>query len=103
MSDEYNNQNIALIKQDITYIKDDMVEIKMSLKIMLENYMPRSEVEGRLKELQKQIDTRFEGTYVQIGNKANQTEVDKINDNLSKVVWFVVLAFLGALASLVLR
>ena len=103
MLDERNNKDIALIKQDITYIKDDMVEIKMSLKIMLENYMPRSEVEGRLKELQKQIDTRFEGTYVQMEKKADRAEVDKINANLSRVVWVIIFAFLGALVSLVLK
>jgi len=32
--------------------------------------------------------------------KADQTEVDKINTNLSRVVWVIILAFLGALIRL---
>jgi len=103
MSDERDNKNIALIKQDITYIKDDMAEIKASLKILLEGYMPRMEVESKLKEIQKQIDTRVEGVHAHMEKKADKIEVDKINYNLSKVVWFVVLAFLGALVSLILK
>ena len=102
MLDERNNKDIALIKQDITYIKGDMAEIKASLRIMLEGYMPRVEIESKLEQLQKQIDTRVEGAHAHMEKKADQLEVDKINDNLSKVVWIIIVAVLGALLGVVL-
>ena len=102
MSDERDNKNIALIKKDITYIKGDMAEIKAALRILLEGYMPRTEIESHLKQLQQEIDTRFAGAYNQIEKKANQTETDKINSNISKVVWIIIGAVLVALLSLII-
>jgi len=102
MLDESNNKDIALIKQDITYIKGDMAEIKASLRIMLEGYMPRVEIESKFAQIQHEMDTRFEGSYTQIEKKASQTAVDNININLSKVVWIIIIAVLGALLSLII-
>jgi len=58
MSDERDNKDIALIKQDITYIKGDMAEIKASLKIMLTGYMPRAEIESKADHLQLEINSK---------------------------------------------
>ena len=102
MSDERDNKDIALIMQDITYIKGDMAEIKASLKILLEGYMPRVEIESKFAQIQHEMDTRFAGSYIQIEKKASQTAVDNININLSKVVWIILIAVLGALLSLIL-
>jgi len=102
MSNERDNKDIALIKQDINYIKEDMGEVKESLKVLLEGYMPREEVESKLGRNQKEMERRISGVYAQMEKKADKTDVEKINANLSRVVWVIILAFLASLLSLII-
>ena len=78
MSDERDNKDIALIKQDITYIKGDMAEIKASLKILLEGYMPRTEIESKMKSLQVEMDGRMKGANTRIDTKASKEDFKEL-------------------------
>jgi len=88
---------IAIMQNEISYIKEKSDEVVSKLdKAIFEG-------SSRTDRLQVEIDTRFTGVYSQIEKKADKIEVDKINDILSRIVWVVVLAFLGALLSLILN
>jgi len=85
---------IAVMQKEISYIKEKSDEVVSKLdKAIFEN-------SARADRLQEEIDTRFTGVYIQMEKKADKTEVDKINTNLSRVVWVIILAFLGALIRL---
>ena len=87
---------IAVMQKEISYIKEKSDEVVSKLdKAIFEN-------SERADRLQKEIDTRFTGVYLQMEKKADQTEVDKINTNLSRVVWVIILAFLASLLSLII-
>jgi len=78
MSEESENKNIALIKKDINYIKADMAEIKASLKIMLEGFMPRAEIESKMTHLQEEIDGRLEGAHTRINTRASKESLKEM-------------------------
>ena len=78
MSEERNNKDIALIMQDITYIKEDMAEIKASLKILLTGYMPRKEIESKLEHLQVEIDGRFLGVHTRIDTRVSKEDFKEL-------------------------
>jgi len=88
---------IAVMQKEISYIKEKSDEVVSKLdKAIFEG-------SARTDRLQTEIDTRFSGVYLQMEKKADRAEVDKINANLSRVVWVIIFAFLGALVSLVLK
>lgn len=78
MSDERDNKDIALIMQDITYIKGDMAEIKAALKILLEGYMPRTEIESKMNSLQVEMDERMKGANTRIDTKASKEDFKEL-------------------------
>ena len=82
MSEESENKNIALIKKDINYIKADMAEIKASLKILLEGYMPRAEIESKMTHLQEEIDGRFEGAHTRIDTRASKEDFKELEQTV---------------------
>ena len=82
MSEESENKNIALIKKDINYIKADMAEIKASLKILLEGYMPRAEIESKMTHLQEEIDGRLEGAHTRINTRASKEDFKELEQTV---------------------
>ena len=82
MSDESDNKDIALIMQDITYIKGDMAEIKAALKILLENYMPRAEIESKMNNLQVEMDGRLVGAHARINTSASKEDFKELEQTV---------------------
>jgi len=90
---------IAVMQQEITYIKERVDDIATTLK---ENIAFHQE---RMSLMQEQMDKRFDGVYERYkeldDKKADKTEVDKINSVLSRLNWIIITAVLGALLALV--
>ena len=80
------NTDIELVYKDIKYIKDDMAEIKASLKLVLEHYITKEEVESRFIRMQQELDKRFEGSYIQMEKKVNKEDFNdlKLQVNIGK-------------------
>jgi uncharacterized phage infection (PIP) family protein YhgE len=102
-----NEKDIALIKQEIGYIKSDTTEIKASLKIMLENYITRKDVEAKVERIQQEMDSRFTGVYDRY-KELNEKKLD-IEDfepyktTLRNINWILITAVVGGLLTLVLK
>jgi hypothetical protein len=75
-----NEQDIALIKQEIGYIKTDTTDIKASLKIMLENYITRRDVESKFERMQNEIDGRITGANNRIDTKTDKEEFHELKE-----------------------
>lgn len=73
-----NAKDIALIKQEIGYLRDDVKDIKSSLKILLENYITRQDVESKFTRLQEEVDGRFTGVHTRLDNKAEKADFQKL-------------------------
>lgn len=73
-----NAKDIALIKQEIGYLRDDVKDIKSSLKILLENYITRQDVESKFTRLQEEVDGRFIGVHTRLDNKIDKTDFTKL-------------------------
>lgn len=69
-----NAKDIALIKQEIGYLRDDVKDIKSSLKILLENYITRKDVEGMFERVHAEIDGRIGGINSRMENKVEKEE-----------------------------
>lgn len=68
-----NEKDIALIKQDINYIKTDLKELKSSfdttslkLDAVLRDYPRREEFVAKITEVNRQIDGRIKGVHDRI-------------------------------------
>lgn len=79
-----NEKDIALIKQDVSYIKKDVGEMKSDLRMMLEHYITRQEVEARFERTQNEIDGRFEGANVRISQKVDKEEYRKLEQKVNE-------------------
>jgi len=83
------------MEQDITNLQIDMAVINEKL-----------DNQGKkLDSLITMVATHIENEgikYEEINNKkADKTEVEKIQSNLSKVVWLVIIAVIGAILKLI--
>jgi hypothetical protein len=79
------NTDIELVYKDIKYIKDDMAEIKASLKLVLEHYITKEEVESRFIRLQQELDKRFDGSYAQLEKKLNKEDFMELKIQVNSV------------------
>jgi len=91
---------IAVMQQEITYIKERVDDIADTLK---ENIVFHQQ---QIKMMQDQVDKRFEGVYERYKEldekKADKVEVDKINAVLSRINWIIITAVLGAILGLII-
>jgi regulator of replication initiation timing len=83
---------IAQMSEDITNLKVETSEIKSDVKYLVKALDSHILEEGKNK-------VALEAT---INNKADKSEVDKIKNNLERVVWIVLIAVLGAILSLII-
>lgn len=95
-------KDIALVYKDIQYIKQDVTEMKASLKLVLEHYITRQEVEDRINRVETEINERMKGANARIDTKADQKDLDKIVTLLSRINLFIIMAILGALLGLII-
>jgi len=92
---------IAVMQQEITYIKERVDDIAETLKENVDFHREQ------LRMMQDQMDKRIAGVYDRYkeldDKKADKTEVDKINSVLSRLNWIIIIAVLGALLALVIN
>lgn len=93
MTNSQEQKDIALIYQDIKYIKQDMAEIKAALKLVLEHYVTREEIEDKHDRIQTEIDKRMEGVHKRLDTKADKEDLKRIenivmgNERSGKINW----------------
>jgi hypothetical protein len=101
-----NSTAIALITQDIKYIKHDLSEIKGELKAVLGHYIHREEYNKKLEEVQLQIDNRIIGIHERIkelcDEKLDISDFEPYQSTQKIIKGVVVTAIVGALLSLIL-
>jgi predicted RND superfamily exporter protein len=73
-----NAKDIALIKQEIGYLREDTKDIKSSLKILLENYITRKDVEGMFERVHAEIDGRIGGLNSRMENKVDKVDFKEL-------------------------
>ena len=79
--DQNTKTRLALIEQSIASFTrmytNDMAELKASLKVVLEHYVTRGEIDARFDRQQDEIDGRMEGANERIGTKLDRKDFDK--------------------------
>lgn len=60
-------------------------------------------IEGDIAEMKSQYLTKEGGVNIKDCMERNTTDIAELKGNQSKVVWFIILAFLGAVLSVVLK
>jgi hypothetical protein len=98
-----NEKDIALIRQEIGYIKEDTTEIKASLKIMLENYITRKDVESKFERMQDELDGRIKGVHDRLDKKLDIEDFEPYKSALNRINWIIITTVLSALLYLVLK
>jgi hypothetical protein len=92
MIDPEKNKNIdtktrlALIEQSIetftSQYNTDMAELKASLKLVLENYVTRQEIDARFNRQQDEIDGRVGGINKRLVDYATKEEVHELKEKV---------------------
>ncbi len=94
--------NIEVIKNDMSYMKGDLAEIKATLKIVLEKYVHRDEMASRFDRVQTEIDKRLEAVHGRIEKKADIEDMEKINSVITWINRIVITAVIASILGLVL-
>ena len=100
--------SIALITQDISYIKKDLTKMGMKLDAtdikldaVLNHYIQRDEFMAKNDMLQSQIDKRIEGAHARI-KELDEKKLDKEDFSpIKKIGMIIITAFVFALLALV--
>ena len=86
--DQNTKTRLALIEQSIaSFTKqytNDMAELKASLKLVLESYVTRKEIDARFDRQQDEIDGRITGANERIGEKVDKEDFDKFQTKVEK-------------------
>lgn len=116
-----HEKSIALITQDIAYIKKDLVKMgakldatDTKLDAVLNHYIQREEFDAKIKDHQDQLDKRIEGAHARIkelderikeldDEKLEKKTFEPYKTGLNRIQWVVIMAIIGALLSLVLK
>ena len=93
-----NEKDIALIQKDIGYIKKDTTEIKDTLKLVLDRYAQKDEVETRFNRLQDEVDGRFKGVHERLNDKLDKEDFEPVK----KVGTFIIITVVGALLAVIM-
>jgi Tfp pilus assembly protein PilO len=97
-NNEDPSTHIALLSQDIQYIRKEMVEIKDRLDMLLEHYVKRDEVEARIADIRQAQDKFHLVVNEQLKKKAGSW----VENVLIFVGSTIGLAVIGAILSLIL-
>jgi len=94
--------SIALMSQDISYIKKDLTKMgakldatEIKLDAVLNHYIHRAEFEAKIKDHQDQLDKRIEGVHERLGTKLDKEEFAPFKNAVWKVGTTFVIAALG--------
>jgi len=98
---DVDKTQIALIVQEMGYIKGDLKDIKAKLEILMENYVQREELEARFSRLQSEVDKRFEGAHVRIDSKLDAKDFGPYQSVLQKILWLIISAVMVALLAII--
>lgn len=106
-TEEKNKTAIALITQDIGYIKNDLNEIKGELKAVLGHYIHRDEFNKKLEDIQHQIDKRVEGLYERYQEldekKLNIIDFEPVKTTLRNINYLVISTIIVGLLGLLIK
>ena len=102
-----NTTTIALITQDIKWIRDELAEIKGELKAVLGHYVQREELDKRLEDMQHQLDKRIEAIHGRV-KEVDEKKLDEKAFAPYRAVWkvigtLVVSGVVGAILTLILK
>lgn len=102
-----NSTAIALMTQDIKYIKTDLAEIKGELKAVLGHYIQREEFNKKIEDFQNQVDKRFEGVYSRYAELENKkldiVDFEPLKTTMRNLNWLVISTIVVGLLGLVLK
>lgn len=88
---------VAVMQKEISYISKQVDTIVSKLDEATKSH------QMQIERLQVEIDKRFDGVHARIDIKADQTEVDKINSTIERLAWFIILAVLGAILTVIFK
>jgi len=102
MDEHVNITNVEIMRNDMSYMKNDLAEIKATLKIVLEKYVHREEMASRFDRVQAELDKRFDGAHARIDMKCDKEDLEKINTILSRLNWIIITGVMGGILALVI-
>lgn len=103
MDEKINITNVEIMRNDMSYMKNDLAEIKATLKIVLEKYVHREEMVSRFDRVQTELDKRFDGANARIDTKCDKEDLEKINIIISRLNWLIITGVMGGLLALVIN
>lgn len=86
MDEKVNITNVEIMKNDMSYMKNDLAEIKATLKIVLEKYVHREEMQSRFDRFQTELDKRMDAVHSRLDKKMDEEDFAPFR----KVFWGVV-------------
>jgi len=92
-----NEKDIALIQKDIGYIKKDTAEIKDTLKLVLDRYAQKDDVESRFNRMEDEIDGRIKGIHERLHEKLDKEDFEPVKKIGLTVILAVVVAMLAVI------
>lgn len=107
-SKQNHEKSIALIMQDIGYIKKDILKITnkidatdTKLDAVLNHYIQREEFNAKLDAYQHQLDSRIEGLHARLAEKLDVKEFEPYKQTLTKINWTILSAVILGLLALI--
>jgi hypothetical protein len=95
--------NIEVIMNDMTYMKNDLAEIKATLKIVLEKYVHREEMVSRFDRIQAELDKRFDGAHTRIDTKCDKEDLERLVSTMTWLNRIVIGSVVAGILALVIN
>lgn len=102
MDEKTSITNVEIMRNDMSYMKNDLAEIKATLKIVLEKYVHREEMVSRFDRVQTELDKRFEGANARIDTKCDKEDFNKMMDTMSWLNRIVLGTVVGAILAVII-
>jgi len=103
MDEHVNMTNVEIMRNDMSYMKNDLAEIKATLNIVLEKYVHREEMASRFDRVQTELDKRFDGANARIDTKCDKEDFNKIVDTMTWLNRMVIGTVVVAILALVIN
>ena len=101
-----HSREIAVAKVKIAHMERALDEINGSLKQLVILHQQHTEIEARLKSMHRRIDTwekSIEGAKCDAGQCTTTMRVQKIEDNLGRLVWIIIVTVTLAVLATVIK
>jgi len=74
--------SMAGMAKDISYMRETISEMKITLELLTSSMVTRNEVDGRFDRVNTELDKRFEGAHARLDTKLDKEEFYKFQNKV---------------------